>query len=191
MQRKDKMLLDVDDVITSSRFFNLICEFLNQDIDIEEVNIYYLQNLLGDKKDDFWRWVQHENFYKDVPLIDGVYDTLEKYKDDIDFYFGSAFLWDGIVDVTGKCLKDKYEYLRDNLPMIARDRYIFINHKDLLKFDIRLDDRVSNLTQGDLLLLFSAWHNRNITKEELDSKRIVRVNNWCDVDKELARRLGR
>lgn len=191
MQKKDRMMLDVDDVLTSSKFFDLICEFLERDIDIETVNMYYLQNLLGDKKDSFWHWVQNKNFYKDVPLIEGAYETIDKYKNDIDFYFTSAFLWDGIIDVSGDCLKDKYEYLRDNLPMIPRDRYIFINHKDLLTFDIRLDDRISNLTQGDLLLLFSAWHNRSVAKEELDSKKIIRVDNWQEVDKRLARRLGR
>lgn len=191
MNKKDKMMLDVDDVLTKSRFFDLICEFLECNIDIETVNMYYLQNLLGDKKDNFWCWVRNKNFYKGVPLIEGVYETIDKYKNDIDFYFTSAFLWDGIVDVTGPCLRDKYEYLRDNLPMIPRDRYIFINHKDLLNFEIRLDDRMSNLTQGDLLLLFSAWHNRNITKEELDNKGIIRVDNWQEVDKMLARRLGR
>lgn len=184
-------MVDVDDVITKSRFFDLICTFLNEDIDIETVNMYYLQNLLGDKKDAFWHWVKDINFYRDVPLIDGAYETLDKYKNDIDFYFVSAFLWDGIIDVSGPCLKDKYEYLRENLPMIPRDRYMFVNHKEMLDFDIRLDDRLNNLAQGDLLLLFSAWHNRNITLEELESKKIVRVDNWQEVDKALARRLGR
>lgn len=191
MQKRDKMMIDVDDVVTYSRFFDLICEFLNKEIDIETVNMYYLQNLLGDKKDAFWYWVQDINFYKGVPLIEGVYETLDKYKNDIDFYFSSAFVWDGIVDVSGKCLRDKYEYLKENLPMIPTDRYIFINHKDLLTFDVRLDDRMSNLTQGDLLMLYSAWHNRSIDKQELENKGIIRVENWQEVDKMLARRLGR
>lgn len=189
--KKDKMMIDVDDVVTYSNFFNLICEFLNKDIDIETVNMYFLQNLLGDKKDAFWHWVKDENFYKGVPLIDGVYETIDKYKNDIDFYFVSAFIWDGIVDLSGPSLRDKYEYLKENLPMVPKDRYIFINHKDLLSFDIRLDDRISNLTQGDLMMLFSAWHNRNIKQDELASKNIIRVDNWQEVDKMLARRLDR
>lgn len=147
--------------------------------------------MLGDKKDEFWHWVQNENFYQGVPLIEGAYETIDKYKSDIDFYLASAFIWDGVVDLSGPCLKDKYEYLRENLPMIPKDRYIFVNHKDLLRFDIRLDDRVSNLTQGDLLLLYSAWHNRTIKNEELKEKNIIRVDNWQEVDKMLARRLGR
>lgn len=42
MKKRETMMLDVDDVITSSNFFNLICTFLNKDIDIETVNMYYL-----------------------------------------------------------------------------------------------------------------------------------------------------
>lgn len=188
--KKDTMMVDVDDVITSSRFFDLICTFLDRQIDIETVNVYYLQTLLGDKQTEFWHWVKDKNFYKDVPLIDGAYETLDKYKNDIDFYLASAFLWDGELDMTGPCLRDKYEYLRDNLPMIPKDRFMFVNRKNMLNFDIRLDDRITNLTQGDLLLLYSAWHNRKISDIELEEKKIVRVNNWQEVDKMLARRLG-
>lgn len=27
-------------------------------------------------------------------------------------------------------------------------------------------------------LLFTAWHNKNLTKEELDRQNIIRVSNW-------------
>lgn len=182
------MMVDMDDVITSGRFFKLICTFLNQDIKLDEVKTYFLQELLGDRVDDFWRFVQNEDFYGDSPLYDGAYDTLYKYKDILSIYITTAYLWDGIIDTSGTNLANKYYYLRKVLPFLDREKYIFITDKSMLRFDIRLDDKVANLTDGETKLLFSAWHNQELPNTYLDESGIIRVNNWQEVDRELSLR---
>ena len=72
------------------------------------------------------------------------------------------------------------EYLKAN-----PEKYIFTTHKDLLNFDIRIDDRINNLNGATTKLLFTAWHNRSIPTNELKEKNIVRVNNWKDIEKVL------
>ena len=57
--------------------------------------------------------------------------------------------------------------------------------KTKIKYDIGIDDRVSNLENCDKKLLFTEFRNKKITEEELKNKGIIRVNNWLDVKKEL------
>ncbi|MCI8273036.1 MAG: hypothetical protein HFJ55_03010 [Clostridia bacterium] len=50
-----------------------------------------------------------------------------------------------------------------------------------IKYDIGIDDRISNLESCDKKLLFTELRNNKITDEELRSREIIRVNNWLDV----------
>ena len=34
-------------------------------------------------------------------------------------------------------------------------------------------------------LLFTAWHNENISESELDKQDIIRVNNWKEIEELL------
>lgn len=40
---------------------------------------------------------------------------------------------------------------------------------------------LSNLENCSKKLLFTEFRNKNLTKEELENKGIIRVNNWLDV----------
>lgn len=50
-----------------------------------------------------------------------------------------------------------------------------------IKYDIGIDDRISNLESCDKKLLFTELRNNKITDEELRNREIIRVNNWLDV----------
>jgi 5'(3')-deoxyribonucleotidase len=79
-------------------------------------------------------------------------------------------------------IKNKYDWLEKNIPFITANQIIFMSSKNLLDADIRIDDRMSNLDgNGSIKLLYTSWHNLNITNEELASKNIIRVNNWLDI----------
>ena len=57
--------------------------------------------------------------------------------------------------------------------------------KTKIKYDIGIDDRVSNLESCDKKLLFTEFRNKKLTDEEFENKGITRVNNWLDVKREL------
>ncbi len=57
--------------------------------------------------------------------------------------------------------------------------------KTKIKYDIGIDDRISNLESCDKRLLFTEFRNKKLTKEELENKGVIRINNWLDVRKEL------
>lgn len=174
-----RLMVDMDEVICTGGFFREICKFLGKDLNIDDQEDYFLQHLLGDKRDAFWESVQDTNFYDDVPLMEGCYDTLKKLTKHFDVYIVTSYLWDGTPDVSGNNLKHKYDYLREKLPFINPAKFIFTSNKNIIDFDIKIDDRPTNLYHAETKIMFDQWHNRKYSEEEL--KDIIRVNSWDDV----------
>ena len=73
-----------------------------------------------------------------------------------------------------------------NFPFINPEKYIFITNKEIIKAGIRIDDSIQKL-EGDaeIKLLFTAYHNVNISAEELKKKNLIRVNDWKEIEKIL------
>lgn len=173
------LMVDMDDVIVSGSFYKKVCEFLGEDIDINTVDTYYLQELLGDKKDEFWKKVENDNFYEGLSLNEGCYEVLDKLNKHFDIYIVTAYLWDGNPDVSGKNLNNKYEYLKEKLPFISPKKYIFTTNKNICNFDIRIDDRLHNLDGAETKILVDQWHNRKLTEQELVG--VNRVSDWYQI----------
>ena len=138
-------MIDMDDVITSGSFFSLIQEFLNKKINIDEVETYWLQDLVKERNDEFWYWVKDRNFYEDATLFDNCYHILERLNDKYDLYIVTAYLWNEVIDLSGKNLNNKYCYLRQMLPFIKPEQYVITTNKLILEFDIRIDDKLKNV----------------------------------------------
>ena len=66
------------------------------------------------------------------------------------------------------------------------EKVIFTNSKNIFKADVQIDDRLPNL-KGDvkLKLLFNAYHNKNISDEELKENNVIRVKNWKEIEEIL------
>ena len=180
---KKTLMVDMDDVITTGCFFNLLQEFLNKKIDINTIKTYFLQDLVtNDRKKEFWQFLADKNFYDESPLLDDCYWVLEKLNQKYDLYIVTAYLWKNQeIDISGANLQNKYTYLREKLPFIKPEQYVFTTNKELLKFDIRIDDRFDNLKGAKTKILFDAWHNRDFSPLELAHKNIHRVFNWLDI----------
>ena len=50
---------------------------------------------------------------------------------------------------------------------------------------IKIDDRIDNLSGADLKLLFSAFHNEDLSDDYLKECNVERMNGWKDVKKRL------
>ena len=178
-------MIDMDKVITDSRFLDLINEFLGTNYEWNDFKTYYLQEIIGDKKEEFWNYVKDRNFYEGATLFEGCYDVLRKLNDKYDLYIVTAYLWNDVIDISGDNLRNKYYYLREMLPFINPNKYIFTTNKNLLKFDIRIDDRLDNIMEADTKILFTAWHNRDLDDKFLEDNNVIRVNSWDDIEKLL------
>ena len=176
------LMIDMDDVITEGHMNKYIEEFMNIKIDMNKItNYYYVQDLVESKKEEFWKYVEDKNLYKDAPLFKDCYEVLEKLNKKYDVYIVTSYLWRDGIDISGKNLGYKYYYLKEKLPFIDPSKYIFTTNKNLLHFDIKLDDKIENLENGDIKILFNSWHNKG---KEYPNE-IIRVNNWKEIEEVL------
>ena len=178
-------MVDVDNVITDSDFLDLINEFLGTSYKLTDLKNYYLQELIEHKKEEFWDEVKDRNFYQNSLMFDNCFNVLEKLNKVYDVYIVTAYLWKDTIDISGNNLKNKYYYLKENLPFIEPEKYIFTTNKKIINFDIRIDDKLENLEGADIKLLYSAWHNNKYDDDYLRENNVIRVNNWKDIEKIL------
>ena len=181
-----RIMIDMDNVITNPLFLEFINEFLGTNYKLDDLEEYYLQKLITKDSNKFWNFINNKNLYEGIELFDGCYEVLEKLNKKYDLYIVTAYIWgDSYDEFIVNTLRDKYLFLREKLPFIRQEKYIFTINKNIMNFDVRIDDRLNNLAGADIKLLFSAWHNKNYSDTELKENNVIRVNNWKDVEKIL------
>lgn len=178
-------MVDMDDVITDGKFTEIINEYLGYRPDYENYKSFYVQDILGDKKDDFFSKFKDMDMYEGATLLPNCYDVLKKLSKHYKIYICTDYIWREIVKYAGNNLKNKYNFLYKELDFIEPKNYIFTSDKSIVNCDIKIDDKVSNIEGATTKLLFTAWHNKDISKSELDKQNIIRVNNWKDIEKVL------
>lgn len=178
-------MVDMDNVIVDTALLKYINEFLGCNYKRDEMKGYYLQELVSHRKEEFWNFVKDRNFYEDMEIFDDCYRVLERLNEIYDVYIVTAYLWKDSIDISGYNLRNKYYYLKEKLPFIKPEKYIFTTNKNIINFDIKIDDRLDNLEGAEMKLMFSAWHNKDLTDDYLKEKNIIRANNWCDIEKVL------
>ena len=166
-----RLMIDMDNCVTDAYFMKHINDFLGTDYILDNQDDFYLQHLTGDRINDFWQYMSNNNFYGDCPLIDGCFEALELLNRKYELYIVTAYIYDSVPDISADNLKNKYNYLREKLPFISPEQYIFISNKNLIHFDIGIDDRLDNLNSSDQKILMTAWHNKNIGEVNEDRNR--------------------
>lgn len=180
------IMIDMDNVITDGVIKNYIEEFYHKKVDLDKIkSFYYVQEATKDNCEEFWEYMRDKNIYQDAPLLKNCFEVLKKLYSKYDLYIVTSYLWRETIDLSGNTLKNKYEYLKEMLPFIDSSKFIFTTNKTIMNFDIRIDDRINNLEGAEKKLLFSAWHNLDISDDELKKQNIIRVNNWKDIEREL------
>ena len=179
------IMVDMDNVITDGSFLTYINEYMGTNYRFEDLtDYYYVQQLIGDRG-DFWDYISDKNFYENAPLIADCYDVLKKLNDSYNIYIVTTYLWNESKDYSGKNLMNKYYYLREKLPFIKPEKFIFSSNKEIMNFDIRIDDRINNLNGANTKLLFTAWHNKNIDDAVLKDSNVIRVSGWKEIEELL------
>ena len=177
----NSIMIDMDNVITDSDFFGILEEYLGKKIDFDGKG-FYLQDLLGDKKSDFFNKFKDMNLYKNSILLPDCYDVLKKLSSYYELYICTQYIWREIPEFAGKNLLNKYNFLYNNLDFINPNNYIFTGDKSIINCDIKIDDKLDNLKNAKMKLLFTAFHNKNLNIDYLNNIRVKRVNNWKDIE---------
>lgn len=182
-----KLMVDMDDVITIKGFERLVKEFLGYDIEWNKIeNNYYLQDLLTDKKEEFFKFFITKNMYDYVDIRENCYEVLKLLNEEYDIYICTDYIWREVIEHAGLNLNNKYNFLFKQFPFLDPRKFIFVADKSIINCDVKIDDRPHNLSGNcELKLLFSERHNQNITEEELVQNNMIRVNSWEEIKKIL------
>lgn len=177
-----KILVDVDDVIAKGGILYLINEYLKTNYVEEDFKDYYMQDIIPDK-DKFFDFFFEKNLYDYVELCAGVKDALKYLNEKYEVYICTAYLFREYPNRCGNILSQKFNFLIKELPFLKPQNFIFMSNKTLVNADVRIDDRIDNLPKGSKNILFTAYHNKEISDEVLLDRGVVRANNWMEVVK--------
>ena len=183
----EKLIIDMDDVITEKGFIRMINEFLGTNYTQEDAGSYYINDLIPKEKMNDWiEFFKNKNVYDYMELNKDVQEVLKKLNDIYEIYIVTAYIFRDDPSISGNQLKNKFDYLQKNLPFINPERFVFLSDKSLITADIRIDDSMEKLNgPAQTKLLFTAYHNENINDEELKKNNIQRVNNWKEIEQIL------
>lgn len=188
MERKS-IMVDMDEVIVKGRFSEFLDEFLGG-VDFSKLTSFNRQELIKGREEEFAKIYAKKSLYHNddgsfVEPIPNAPEVIKKLSEHYKIYVVTAYNWPGKVIDSADNLKYKFEYLSHFLPFIDPNNFIFMTEKTKIKFDIGIDDRPIYLESCDTKLLFSEFRNEKITKEELDSQGMTRVDTWLEIEKIL------
>ena len=186
---KKSIMIDMDEVIVVGRFSDYLVEFLGN-VNFENLHTQNRQDLIKGREEEFRRIYKYKNLYKNnngdyIEPLPNCVDVIKKLNEVYDVYIVTSYIWKEDVIDAATNLKNKYEYLHYWFPFIDTNKFIFMTNKTKIKYDIGIDDRVSNLQSCNKKLLFTEFRNKKITDEELKDKGIIRVNNWLEVENKI------
>lgn len=180
--KKITVMIDMDSVMVDPLYIEAMEKFLGHDIDLDDVNSFYVQDVvLGDRKKEFFANFDKVNLYDGAKIFDGCNEVLKKYSDRFEFYMCTDYIWKEAVWAAGANLMNKYNFMLESSVITPRN-FIFTGDKSIVKTDIKIDDRTTNLVNAKLKVLYTAWHNKNMPDEKLDKEKLVRVSTWEDID---------
>lgn len=178
-----KILIDVDEVICNTTFLYYINEFLNTNYKLDDFDTYYIDDVVPKEvRTKFYDFYISHDVYEKAELLSGAYEGLKWLNDNFDVYLLSSCIMFNKERESGKLFMDKYNFIINKLPFIKPENIIFSNVKNIVVSDIQIDDRLNNL-RGPVedKILFTAYHNKKITNEELKEKGVHRINSWDEL----------
>ena len=192
MKKKD-LLLDVDEVICFSGYLEAVNDFLNTNYNIDDFDCYYIDEKVIPKErfKEFNEYISKRNLYDYTSFLPGAIETIKKLNEKYEIYICSACLNTFDLDNSGIQFKNKYDFLRKNLPFINPQKFILTSSKNMVKADIQIDDYLPNFDNDTKLkILFPSYHNKNIDDEILKEKNIIRAGydwktGWQEISKIL------
>lgn len=179
---RKSIMIDMDDVITMPTIVEAIEAFSGKKIDLTKLDGYYIQDVLSDEeKKEFFSNFGEMNLYESAIPFAGCVEAIKKLNECYDIYFVTDFVWGEAVDASGVNAKNKYDFFRHFFSFINPKNIIMGGVKTIIHTDIKIDDRMCNLANANEKLLFSAYHNMDLSDEELTNENVTRVNDWNEI----------
>ncbi|MCX4364538.1 MAG: hypothetical protein OSJ70_02010 [Bacilli bacterium] len=184
MEKKKTLLLDVEEVIFFGGFLQAVNAFLNTNYIIDDFKDYYIDAVAipENRFEEFNKFVRGRNMFENPQILPYAIETIKLLCD----YYEIFLCTDSInpFDVSGSARNfvDKFMALQRLLPFIDPTHYIFTSNKSLFNADAQVDDRLAKMDNDvKLKILFSSYHNMDISNQELWEAGAVRAGtSWRD-----------
>jgi 5'(3')-deoxyribonucleotidase len=184
---KKRLMIDMDEVICNGGFLYLVNKFTHKNYTLDDFEKYHMQDIIPIKnKKEWFKFFAENNMYEKAKFIGNAHEIIQKLNEKYEILVLTLYIITDNISLSGKVLKDKFDWLQKNLPFIPPYNYIFADNKELIHCDIKIDDKLNNLTGNTKTkLLFTAYHNKKLSNEELTNSNIKRVNSWEEIEKIL------
>lgn len=178
-----KILIDIDDTMLVDCYLEAVNKFLNTNYTYDDIDGYWVDNIVPEEmQEEYLDYFYNQiNIYEYGRIQENVIEVIEQLNKYYDILICSAYIDHRDLENCSKILVWKHKWLIKNLPFIKPENFIFTNRKDVIPTDIKIDDKLENLKNCDTKFLITAYHNKNISKEELNNQNIIRVNNWSEI----------
>ena len=178
-----KIMIDLDDVIVDhSGYLELVNQFLNTNHVIEDVKGFYIQDLVPEaKKEEFTEFFISKNIYDYSEIFPNCIKVIKELKEKYEVYICSTYVFRDHLLYSGDALKYKFEFLVKNFPFLDPNRFTFHTNKSILNCEIKIDDRIENLENAEIKILYDSYHNKAISDKELKERNVIRANNWKEI----------
>ncbi len=183
---KKSILIDIDDCICDNVYFKILKDVIKSNKKIEDCTEYHVEdnfNLSKEQIDCYNNRLGQINPYKRAIIHKDCIEVIQKLNEKYNVYICSAAILKENLLKSGNYFKYKYDFLRQNFPFLNPFNFIFACNKTMLKADIMIDDKPANLRGNNVKekLLFTAYHNKNLTDKELRKQGLKRVNDWKEI----------
>jgi 5'(3')-deoxyribonucleotidase len=157
---------------------------MNANYKEEDFTNYYMQDVIPESRKNEWKaFFAKNNIYANAEFIGTAQSSIKKLSEKYEVFIVTAYVIKDYAEISGKVLNDKFNWLCENLPFIPPSNLVFVQNKDIIDCDIKIDDRLLNLTgTAETKLLFNAYHNKKVTNEELNNRNVKRVTGWQEVE---------
>lgn len=175
--------IDLDNVCVSTT--QAVCEYINErlpiNLTLDDITTYSIEAALPEQ----YRWIVNAAFndaamWKKVKMIQNCAKYIEKlYDDGHEIYFATSSL--------PQNLRKKMNHLSRNMEFLPEDyiinHTINIRNKQLLRFDVMIDDCLDNLTGDRTYFSITLDYPWNRTDEDIP--RFARAHNWKEIYEEV------
>lgn len=170
--------IDIDDTLTTTTASVLAQHYADtgEKIDINDIRTYHIEDYVSEEyREDFYKIFVNKNMWKRLELIPNCVEVIKRLHDkEYQIWFCTS--------TEASNVKKKYNFLCRTFPFInIRKRLITTPNKQLVNFDILIDDAVHNVVNAPYssILLNKPW-NENFDEAEYNN--IYRVYDWSQVE---------
>lgn len=193
MEKKKRLLLDVEEVICFGGYLKAVNDFLHTNYVIDDFTDYYIDPVAipEDRFDEFNEFIKDRNMLANPEILPDAIETIRELCEWYEVCPCTDCVNPFNKENSGRNFADKYILLRKLLPFIEPENYILTGNKSLFNAYAQIDDRLEKMDNDvEVKILFPSYHNKNITDEQLSAMGAVRAGfdwrtGWKEVKKIL------